>query len=300
MRWALPTFFYLFTKIRNCGYFSWKFGKSIPISVFVKTLLVPLVTTMESLNLDLAQPSTAIKFIEEIGIIVAAKNLTPTMVSQDFLKFSGIIPQNWELAQEPILNPTFAQLNFQNGIGIIAQPRTITVSEGVTGKVFNEIQSPLVIRKYIEKLPHAEYQALSFSSKIIVPFANHGEAAYKYITKTLLAPGSWQEVGKGLIQAGLNLVYQLERCQLTLSISEARLQQPQQEPVFALLFAGSFNYNTASDNPQQRLDRLAQGLNFWQTDLQTFREIVNEKFLEQGNLGQFNQEESIFPIGALG
>lgn len=255
---------------------------------------------MESLNFDISrQSATTIKFIEEIGIIIAAKNLTPTMVSQDFLKFSGIIPQNWELSQEPILNPTFAQLNFQNGINIIAQPRTITISEAVTGKSINDIQSPLVSRKYVEKLPHAEYQALSFSCKIIVPFPSNGEIPYKYLTKTLLAPGSWHEIGRGLVQAGINLVYQLDQCQLTLSISEARLQQPQHEPVFALLFAGSFNYAIASDHPQQRLERLAQGLNYWQTDLQTFREIVNQKFLAEGNIGQFTQEESIFPVGAM-
>jgi hypothetical protein len=256
---------------------------------------------MESLNFDFSRKSaTTIKFIEEIGIILAAKNLTPTMVSQDFLKFSGIVPQNWELSQEPLLNPTFAQLNFQNGINIIAQPRTITISESITGKSISEIQSPIVTSKYVEKLPHAEYQALSFSSKIIVPFPSNGEAAYKYITKYLLASGSWQEIGKGLIQAGINLVYQLDRCQLTMSISEARMQQPQQEPVFALLFAGSFNYNIFSDRQEQRLERLIQGLNFWQTDLKTFRDIVNQKFLEEANINQFNQEESVFPLGAIG
>jgi hypothetical protein len=53
------------------------------------------------------------QFIEEISIIIAAQDLTPTMMSLDFLKFSGIIPKDWELSQQPTLSPNYSQLNFR-------------------------------------------------------------------------------------------------------------------------------------------------------------------------------------------
>jgi hypothetical protein len=251
-------------------------------------------------NLESEVKTTATnQFIEEISIILAAQDLTPTMMSQDFLRFSGIISQDWELSQQPILNPNYAQLNFKNGISITAQPRTITVSESASHKNLNDIQAPQMVAKYIEKLPHAEYLGLSFSPKILIPFPGEPDRPTQYITGTLLGSGEWKKIGKAPVQAGVNLMYSLDRCQLTISISEARLQQPQQPPIFALLFSGSFNYNIErGDISEAKVTKLNKVLNYWHTDLQTFRELISEKFLNSSNdnnLSQSSFEESVFP-----
>jgi hypothetical protein len=243
--------------------------------------------------------STAIRFLEDIAMVIAAENLTPTMMSHDFLKSSGIIPQDWEPAQQPILNPTFAQLNFKNGVNLIARPRTIIIGESIGKKSLDQLQGATIASKYIEKLPHAEYLGFSFSPKILIPCPGNSKSAQQYITQSLLAQGSWQEIGKAPLQAGINLMYQLERCQLSVSISEAKLQFPQQTPAIALLFSGNFNYDLANENQEQKLSKLAQAVNFWKTDLKTFREIVTDKFLANANLGEFTQEETVFPVGAI-
>ena len=256
---------------------------------------------MELSNLQPSLESApSIKFIEELAIIITAKNLTPTMMSQDFLKFSGIIPQSWELAQQPVLNPSVAQLNFQNGVNIVAQPGNLTISESFSNKTINEAYIAHIASQYIEKLPHAEYQGFSLNPKIIVPIPDNPAAIQYYFTQSLLNQGSWQDIGRGLIQANINLLYQLdEQCQLSVSISQATLQAPQQRPVFAVLFSGNFNYNVATDNQQQTKNRLVQAILSWQRDFRTFREIVSQKFLEQSNLLHPTPESMIFPMGIL-
>jgi len=225
-----------------------------------------------------------IQFIEEISLIIAAQDLTPTMMSQDFLKFSGIIPQEWELAQQPVLNPNFAQLNFTNGVGINAQPRSITINESLSNKTMDAISIHEVARKYIEKLPHAEYLGLSFSPKILLPFPDNPQAVRQYITDTLLGSGSWKRIGQTPVQAGINLMYYLERCQMTVSISEAKLQKPQGAPIVAVLFAGNFNYNiNLGQSEKPKMAQMSEFLDNWQTDLEEFRSIVNQKFLDSTN-----------------
>ena len=248
------------------------------------------------MELPNSQTTTSIKFIEEIAIIIGARNLTPTMMSQDFLKFSGIIPQTWELTQQPVLNPNFAQLSFQNDLNIIAQPGNLTMSESVGNKNLNELSVAQVAIKYVEKLPHAEYQGFSFNPKIIVPIPNNPAAIQKYFTQTLLNQGAWQDIGRGLIQANINLLYQLEQCQLSISISQAKLQLPQQNPMLAILFSGNFNYDIAANNQQQIINQLIQAIQAWQHNFKTFREIVSQKFLEQANLISSTQEATIFPV----
>ena len=246
--------------------------------------------------------ANATQLIEEVSIIIAAKDLTPTMMSQDFLKFSGIVPKEWELAQQPVLNPNFAQLNFTSGVNISAQPRTITISESVGNKKLAELNISQIAQKYIEKLPHAEYMGLSCSPKILIPFPTAPETVRKYISGTLLGSGAWKNIGKAPVQAGINLMYLLERCQLTMNISEARLQQAQKQPITAILFSGNFNYNVNPEN--QKSDRQTQMSHFvdnWQTDFEEFRTIVNHKFMDSNNenLGESMVETSLFPSQTL-
>jgi hypothetical protein len=241
--------------------------------------------------------TTTSQFIEEVSIIIAAQDLTPTMMSQDFLKYSGIIPKEWELAQQPVLNPNFAQLNFTNGLSITAQPRSITLSESLTQKNSTEIQIAAIAAKYVEKLPHAEYVGLSLNPKIVVPFPQDPTGVRRYITENLLGSGSWKEIGKFPVQAGVNLMYVLDRCQMTIAISEARIQSQQQSPMAALLFSGNFNYNVEPINDSSSTtERLIALLDNWQRDINDFREIVSDKFLATNNSLQASfSEQSVFP-----
>lgn len=253
-------------------------------------------------TVDMASPVNSpskTRFIEEISLIIAAQDLTPTMLSQDFLKFSGIIPKEWELAKQPALNPNFAQLNFKNGVGITAQPGNITFSESLSDKQTVDLATPPVAGKYIEKLPHAEYIGLSFSPKLLLPFPNSPQLVRQYITGNLLGSGSWKKIGKAPVQAGINLMYYLERCQLTISISEARLQKPQEQAITAILFSGNFNYNVnqGQDAPADKTTQLQTFLANWQADLEEFRAIVNQKFLDSGTSNSSSSigETSLFP-----
>ena len=225
--------------------------------------------------------SSKTQFIEEISLVIVAQDLTPTMMSLDFLKFSGIIAKDWELAQQPVLNPNFALLNFTNGVSINAQPRTITINEPLNNKKLEETTINRVAGNYLEKLPHAEYTGLSFSPKILLPFPDAPESVRQYITGSLLGSGSWKHVGQGPVQASINLMYYLARCQLTIAISEARLQKPQEQPVVAILFSGSYNYNV--DLGKESPDRVVQMSSFldnWKSDLEEYRALINQKFLD--------------------
>lgn len=66
----------------------------------------------------------------------------------------------------------------------------------------------------------------------------------------------------------------------------------------AILFAGNFNYNVNPEaNQEDIVAQITKFLDNWQTDLEEFREIVNQKFLESSN-GESSQsigEISLFP-----
>ena len=61
--------------------------------------------------------------IQELAFVVAAKNYEPSLLNPGFLKYSGIIPSDWELSRQPVFNDRVAQIVFNNGVNIVGEPQ---------------------------------------------------------------------------------------------------------------------------------------------------------------------------------
>ena len=226
--------------------------------------------------------------IQELAITLSAKNLNPTMLTLDNLRSLGVIPGDWELAKQPVLNQLQARLNFKNGVNIVAQQRNITFAEPINGQNVQNAQAPIIAKEFMAKFAKAGYQSVSIAPKTIVSFGNNQSSSPRqFITEKVIAPGPWREVGQAPPQASVNFVYQLPECQLNLSINEVRLraQNDPNQTVPALLFSGSFSYR-----PQEGANDVAQlqsQIDSWSKNMETFRQIVNQKFLGKSEGGIF-------------
>jgi len=227
--------------------------------------------------------------IQELAITLSAQNLNPTMLTLDNLRSLGVVPADWELAKQPVLNQLQARLNFKNGVNIVAQQRSITFAESLNSQNKQTLQSANVAKVFMEKFAQAGYQSVSIAPKTIISFGNEeGTDPRQFIVQKIIAQGPWQEVGNGLPQASVNFVYQLQECQLNLSVNEVRLRA-QNEPnqsVPALLFSGSFNYRSQQEGANATSQLQAQ-IDRWSQNLETFREIVHQKFLGKTEGGIF-------------
>ncbi|BAQ65321.1 hypothetical protein GM3709_2086 [Geminocystis sp. NIES-3709] len=219
--------------------------------------------------------------IEELTISLVIKNFNPTLLTYDLLTMSGIVPLDWELARQPVVNPRGSQVSFKNGVNIIAQPNTISFVEGLANKDSKTLEFANVAQKYISKMSNAEYQGISISPKIIVPFIQEEDGGKNYINNQLLNEGQWRNFGNLTPQASLNLFYQLDQCQLVLNINPAKLQQPNEAVISAVLFAGSFNYTLTELTGETRTNKMIGIINSWGKDLEIFRELVYQKFLQK-------------------
>ena len=214
--------------------------------------------------------------VQDLTIVITAQQLNPTMLTPDFLQYSGIVPTDWTLAQPP---RTGAPLIFQNGVRIQAQANRVVFSEPIAAKETQEVMIPAVARKYIETLPNVSYQALGINLLGFVPFAGDEQGAHDYIFKRLLATGPWSEFGKARVGAALKFTYALEQAQLNLDINEARLRLSKDEEIAALLFAANFNWRIAGQVQSERLAFMGRVVGNWAANLKVYRDMVNSKFL---------------------
>lgn len=219
--------------------------------------------------------------IPELVIIIAVKNQNPQSLTPEFLKGSGTVPADWELASQPICTARGSQVTFANGISIVAEPNRIMFIEAIDGKADKEVAIPALARKYVQTLPYMEYQAIGINPRGFAAFDASEDAARKYINETLFSKGAWQEVGNQPMRATINLAYTLERGQFSLSVSEAGLRQPDETTTPIIMFTGNFSYDLDGKNSSDSQAWLHQTIENWQIDFNTYKDIVNSKFLAE-------------------
>lgn len=233
--------------------------------------------------------------IQDFSIVLAAKDHNPTMANPNFLRASGVVPGEWELARPPVVSSQTVQIIFKNGIKLEAQPGTISFSQGIDTNTFKNIELPSLARRYSVTLSNLAYRGVGINPRRFVTFGDRPEQAHQYITETILSRGSWQDFGTAPMQAGINLVYSLEHCQLRLGINEAKLQMPDTEAIPAILFAGNFHYELTGESAEERLQHLHQALDNWQSDFATYQKLIDGKFLA----GRRETSDSVLPALAI-
>lgn len=245
---------------------------------------------MESTSPLTPQPATSnLRDIEDLTISLVIKNFNPTLLSYELLTMSGAVPNNWELAKKPVVSPRGSQVVFKNGVEIVAQGNTLNFRQPLNIKELDQLEVPNVVKQYVSKMGNAEYLGLSIAPKIIIPFTE-AEGGKNFIHSTFFNNGSWRNFGKSSVQGSLSLSYELEDCRLGVNINPARLQQPNNDPISAVLFAGSFNYNFLNDQPEVQSNNLMAMLNNWQKNIEIFHDLVYQKFLQKAP----KQQESLF------
>jgi hypothetical protein len=217
--------------------------------------------------------------IQELAIVIAVKTENPNILTEEFLKFSGIVPASWELDSEPTYNNRIAQLIFKNGFSIALQPDRVMFMEAIAQKVPEDIVAGEIAENYIKTMRLAEYRAVGINVRSFLEDAANPDAITNYITKELLGTGMWKEHGDNSLAVSLGLGYQLEGRKLNLTINEASIRLPNQPPTMVVLFSGNYEYSLLSTSIEERSLELTQIVQNWQQDFTDHTDLITNKFL---------------------
>lgn len=252
----------------------------------------------------MSQPLT----VQELAIVIAAKNQNPSILNPEFLKYSGIIPTEWEFAGKPMLSSNFTRVSFKNGVSIVGEPNRVIFAEAIADKTTATVSSAKVAQKYVQTLPNMDFQAVGINPRGFVAFKEI-DAARKFITENLLSAGAWKEEGEVPMQASLNLVYRLQNTPVALSITQAELRQ-KDKIIPIVIFSGNFSYQVTGNNAEEKLGFINRSVENWFNDVTRFSDLINNKFLAGvdgnieltkivENISDANPEGSnVFAVGA--
>lgn len=219
--------------------------------------------------------------IQELAIVVTAKNYDPSLLNPGFLKHSGVVPEDWQLSGQPVVNNRGSQIVFSNGVYVGAQPNRLMFVEALNNKEdTSTAEAPGLAHRYTEILRNLEYQAIGVNFRGYITCNNPEKTENSYIFDNLIQPGEWQNCGSEPVKAGLNLMFTYDDKKLHLSINEAALKLPESEQVPIILFSGNFDRDLTSETAGERLAKLESSIKGWQQDLEIYTDVVS-KFIAQ-------------------
>lgn len=218
--------------------------------------------------------------VEELVIIQTVKTNPLNTINPDTFKYNGTVPSDLKLVRQPSGANGFVRLDYEDDISVLAQHNRVMFAEAIGNKNPELLKVPSIASNYAQTLPNMESEGLAISCRGAVPFTS-SEDARKYITEQLMSPGAWQQVGDEPMEANISLTYRFKRAPLFINISEATLRSTEESTIPIVLFSGSFSYSLSGETPAEKLASLQQVIGNWQEDLETFSNIVNNKFLAQ-------------------
>jgi hypothetical protein len=228
--------------------------------------------------------------LQELALVIAVKEIDPTLITPEFLKYSQVVPADWEVAGQPIRNFQGSQVTFQNGVSVIAQPQRISFAELAVDKEADALISAQLAVKLVDVLPSLNYVGVGINLRGYIDFGSDTRQARDFMFQNLLAPGAWKQLGNAPVQAGINLGYTFDDRRLNLTINEATLQTPDRQTNEIALFNGNFDYDVATTiAPAAHTQRIKQIVSNWQRDFELYKEVV----------GQFMLTESVISFPSL-
>jgi hypothetical protein len=131
--------------------------------------------------------------VQEVLISIVTEQDLRSALNIDLINASGIIPIEWKLCEQPITTDNLIQLSFQNGVTISISERSIYILEQLDNKDLNSISAPTLASNFVNKFSRTNYQKFTFEPKGHATFTGGAAQVHKYITETLISPGSWHK-----------------------------------------------------------------------------------------------------------
>lgn len=125
--------------------------------------------------------------VEEVSVVILARDHNPSIINPDFLKENGIVGANWNLPFPPIITPAFTQINYENITWAIATDRCV-IGEKVGGKFRDSYYLYECAKKYIEVLKHIPYTALGLNWQIVLGLKVNSS---DWLKSKFLKDGDW-------------------------------------------------------------------------------------------------------------
>jgi len=156
------------------------------------------------------------------SVVVLAKQHNPTILHPTFLSSEGIVPSDWEIADEkPVSTPVFAMVKYKNGIVFTVEENRFQVRQEELKDDIRKSFLPVLACKYVQKLPYVKYQAVGINFKGFIEC----DEPERIVMNRFLKPCTADFNNKHPKASGFRFVYDLNDVRLRLSFDTGKVKR---------------------------------------------------------------------------
>jgi len=184
-------------------------------------------------------------------VVVLADEHNPTILHPAFLAAQGVVPEDWELAEQPLCTPAFSVAKYANGIAFLVESSRLMVTEERPDGNPIESRIPGLATAYVEKLPHVRYKAVgvNFSAYCLRQYPE------QFLIERFLKGGPWNDETRPMKAFGARFVYQVEDAVLRLGLDGGQVHR-EGKSESAILINGNYHSELPDEKPVKALRTL--------------------------------------------
>jgi len=222
--------------------------------------------------------------ITRLGIVILARNHNPSLLNPDFLKINEIIESDWEVTSPSFTTDTLSQVIYKNGVRIVVQPDQIAFDQLIKGGYSEDkVLLQNVILKYLNVLPHVNYQSIGINPMGHIIFETQ-EDLDNYFSNYLLRPGDWKNFSGKQPSLSGTFTYAFDDHQINILMEAVYISEKgnDDDQQLGILFKGNVNRDFELDmKPENKLKLLRQRVSLWSEDVNLYISLMNNCFLNQ-------------------
>lgn len=222
--------------------------------------------------------------ITRLGVVILARNHNPSLLNPDFLKINKIVESDWEVTSPSFTTDTLSQVIYKNGVRIIVQPDQIAFDQLIKdGYSEDKVLLQNVILKYLDVLPHVNYQSIGINPMGHIIFEAQ-EDLDDYFCNYLLRPGDWKNFSGEQPSLSGTFTYTFDDHQINISLEAVYISEKRDDdnPQLGILFKGNVNRDFELDmKPENKLKLLRERVSLWSKDFNCYISLINNCFLNQ-------------------
>ena len=209
----------------------------------------------------------------ELSVVLVATSNNPSIINPDFLTDNDIIDKNRSLQEDPVTTPVFAQVVYEDGLTVRADPERVIFVQSASGTSMGNIICPEMAKCYARAVPHVPYRAVGINPKLHVHLADANRAK---VANALGDRGSWLSYKDSEPEVQLKAIYPFGSRKIVVDILGATRRRPNGQPLPGLLFQGNVHRDLAQTSSQKRIEELISIVSNWETDVLDCRTLADK------------------------
>ncbi|MYC24513.1 MAG: hypothetical protein F4X56_01175 [Gammaproteobacteria bacterium] len=216
----------------------------------------------------------------EFNVALIAERMNANLVNETILRKQGIIEaSDVAIPTSTLLSPFHSRLNFENGLSIIADPTSLTISQLTSASLTpEENRCPRIAEDFINTInfqtENPNFNSIGIFFKATIDYPQECPAT-RPMVRFFADCADWARFGTELPEFRVQVLYRSKPINKIIRVDIEGVQNSEGNALTGELYHANFRHEIPTDNPALTATVISEILGTWEDDLSEFSELIS-------------------------